>query len=323
MRRVGVVTATRADWGYLRPVCGAINASDALHGLLIACEVDHLGDTVPDAVVSGALPRGDSRRSMACAAGRALGGFALVLESLELDVVVVLGDRAEALAAALAAAYLGIEVCHIHGGDVTNNGPDDIARDCISRTATIHCAATPGAASRLHRMAVAGRVVCTGSPSLDELMSPPLDAALVRERYGITAGPLGLFSMHPDLGSKRSPAALMLEALHEAEKQCLDSWVAVHPNSDAGGSVMREVLYEHVRGGRSVRWSLVDQLSRDEWVTLMHEAHVMVGNSSAIRLEAPAIGLPTVEIGTRQEGRHMAEPLDRPAAPVIAGLLAS
>ena len=199
--RLLVVTGTRADFGLWLPVLEVANRTPGVEAQLLvtAMHLDRrFGSTVAEVRRAGhpiaaevpSTPAGDSRADMAVAIGEALRGMAPVLAGERPDWLLVLGDRGEQLAAALAALHSGVAVAHLHGGEVTRGVVDDTVRDLLTRIAHLHLVATAEAGARLSAMGEeAWRIHRVGAPGLDQLASEAAgDLAELQRRHGLPKG---------------------------------------------------------------------------------------------------------------------------------------
>lgn len=314
--RVAVVTGTRADWGLWTPVLDELAArGSAVEAGLIVMAMhldDRFGHTVDE--VRGArtpilgevasVPVEDSPGAMAASLGTALRDVAHILDAARPDWLLVLGDRGEQLAAALAAIHLEVAVAHLHGGERTLGAVDDTLRDLISRCAHLHLAATDAARRRLEASGEeAWRIRVTGAPGLDaiRMLAPrPPDAAL-RARYGLPqSGPYLLVLVHPETAALATPAADLGGAVLEAALETGLPIVAIWPNADAGGRAIGQAL----EVARPRLASLVPSVPHADYLSLMSGAALMVGNSSSALIEAPLLRVPAVAVGERQHGRE-------------------
>jgi UDP-hydrolysing UDP-N-acetyl-D-glucosamine 2-epimerase len=206
--------------------------------------------------------------------------------------LIVLGDRSETLAVCLAATCMRIPIAHIHGGDVTLGAIDDVCRNAISQLADIHFAATPEAARNLKRMNVRGEIHMTGSPAID---------LLLRKKRERIAGKHVLLGYHPETLSDVDPVAQAQEALSVALTQMPEggSVIFLGANPDAGGAQINEFM-RSVGGPVEVRTGM----GCEEYWDLLATCHCLVGNTSSGVIEAPALGVPFIEVGDRQKGRY-------------------
>jgi UDP-hydrolysing UDP-N-acetyl-D-glucosamine 2-epimerase len=314
VRRVAVVTGTRAEFGLLRPVMAAIADRADLELCVVAAGAHLIPPGESYREVKAAFPIAEivpmqvagrtGRLEDAQSLGRGIERFARAFERLRPDWVVVLGDRIEAFAAASAAAVGGIALAHVHGGDRAEGVADESMRHAISKLAHLHLAATPASAERLIRMGERPeRVHVTGSPALDDL---PLYPALDDAAFAELGRPTAVLLMHP-VGRlaevEEAAAAAALEAL-EGERV-----LALHPNHDPGREGTRRAM-EHAAASITLR----THLPRATFVGVLKRlaapapapapGGVLVGNSSAALIEAAALRLPAVDIGPRQAGRE-------------------
>lgn len=315
MKEIAVVTGTRAEYGILKPVLEAIKAEQELKLLLVVTGM-HLshefGYTVEEIEKDGfiisakveTLSNSDTPEAMAKSVGSGIIGLAQTWEQTRPDVVLVLGDRAEPLAAAIAGAYMNIPVAHIHGGDACIGGNiDDSNRYAITKFAHIHFPATKKSAERIIKMGEdEWRVHMVGSPALDAILNEPLlSSEVLAERFGLNLSqPLILLIQHPVTTQVDEAPKQMRETL-EAIVEIGHPTILIYPNSDAGGRRMIEVIREYERHPFIKTFK---NLPRREYLSLMKVASIMVGNSSSGIIDAPSFGLPAVNLGMRQEGRE-------------------
>jgi len=320
MRRIGVVTVARSDYGVCRPLLRAIAAADDLELVLIAggMHLDPaLGDTLGEILADGFVPAArvacspeeDTPAGLARAMGRGTAGFAAAYEGLGLDLLVVLGDRFEMHAAAVAALPFLIPVVQIAGGALTYGAIDDALRHSMTKLTSLHFVETEPYAARVVQMGEAPeRVHITGALGLDnvkqiELLAPDeLDRrfGLALEDYG---SPL-LVTFHPvtrDFANTRRDAEALLAAVDEISSAHGLPLVFTYPNADTQGRVIVELIEAFAAARPRVR--CVAHLGTQGYFSLMALAAAMAGNSSSGIIEAASFRLPVVDIGRRQKGR--------------------
>lgn len=313
MRKIAVVTGTRAEYGILYPVLKAIEAKQQLRLLLVVTGM-HLshefGYTVKEIEKDGfkiaarvdMLLSADTLGAMAKSIGLGIIEMAQTWEQLKPDIIMVLGDRVELLAATIAGAYMNIPIAHIHGGEGSGS-IDSLARHAITKFAHIHFPATKESADRIIKMGEdEWRVYVVGSPTIDYILNEPLiPAEALAQELGLDLSrPLILAVQHPVTTEVDKSPGQMRETLEAVVELGYPS-IVIYPNSDAGGRRMIEVIKEF-EGYPAIK--TFKSLPRREYLSLMKIASVMVGNSSSGIVEAPSFGLPVVNIGSRQEGRE-------------------
>lgn len=310
MRRLLVVTGSRADFGLWRPVLEAADRHPDFAARLLVTAM-HLeakfGGTLQEVRASGyeiaaevpCTPAADDPASMAAAVGRAVVDMAPVLDRERPDWLLVLGDRGEQLAAVIAAMHLPVPIAHVAGGDVTLGAIDDTVRDMITRASHLHLATTEAAAARLRRLGEESwRIRVVGSPGLDDLAQlAAAEPGPVLQRYRLPSdGPYLLLLQHPETRAARDPVADLDETLAATAELNIPR-IAILPNADAGGRAMIERL--QIEPDLPV----IASAPRRDFAVLLARAAALVGNSSAGLTEAPLLRVPAVDIGDRQAGR--------------------
>lgn len=314
-RRIGVVTVSRSDYGHLRPVLDGIRRASDLELVLFVAGM-HLapefGSTVGDIEADGVpiaervpmLEPGDSPEAIAASTGRGVEGFARAFARQRLNLVVVLGDRFEMLAAAVAALPFALPVAHIHGGEVSEGAMDNQIRHAITKLAHLHFASAEVHARRIAGMGEeAWRIHAVGAPGLDRIATTePLSRDVLTSELDLPLdGPWLLVTFHPVTLEYRETASHVEELLAALEKTD-GTLVVTYPNADTSGRLIIERLEEFAtRHPRRCR--LVRSLGERRYLSLLRHADVMIGNSSSGLIEAPSFGLPVVNVGARQRGR--------------------
>lgn len=312
-RRICYISGTRADFGLMQATLRRIHEDPRLELGIVATGM-HLsaahGHTLRDIEASG-LPllatvpvdmEPATGATMARNIGAMLAAFVPLLQQHRPDIVLLLGDRGEMLAGALAAIHLNIPVAHIHGGERSGT-VDEPVRHAISKLSHFHFAATAQARERLVRMGEAPEQVwVTGAPGLDGLreLASRSREELAREAGLDPARPVALLVFHPVLqeaASAGAQAGAVVDSLKRHGLQVL----ALLPNADAGSEAIRQLLARRRDAGDL---HLVTHFPRPDFVSWMAAADLMVGNSSAGIIEAASFGTPVVNIGLRQNLRE-------------------
>lgn len=305
-KKIVVVTGSRAEYGLLRPVMRAIRQQPACELLVIAAGSHLVGpqltyrDVKADFEIIDKVPMqvaGRTGRLADCeATGTGIARFARVFGFHAPDWIVVLGDRIEAFAAGAAASIGGFALAHIHGGDRAEGVADEAMRHALTKMAHLHFAATVASAERITRMGERpDRVHTVGSPAIDDLASFP---ALGDQEFAELGSPDRVVLMHPvgrEAEAEERCAASALEALEG------NRLLVLHPNFDPGrDGIVRAIT----TSGAPFRLHLERRVFVGLLRRLAAARGVLVGNSSAALIEAAALGLPAVDIGSRQAGRE-------------------
>ena len=314
MRTVGVVTVARSDWSLYLPILRLIEKRGDLRLRLFVTGM-HLsprfGRTVEQIESDGFVPAAlipslvdaDSPEAIATSMGRGTAGFADVLASMRPDLLLVLGDRFEMHAAALAALPFTIPVAHICGGDVTEGAIDDALRHSMTKLSHLHFVANEESGRRVRQLGEeTWRVHVTGDPAVDHALMTPLPSRTdTRARFGLPAGiPTLLVTYHPvtlEHDQTRTQIGNLLAALGPLDAQILFTY----PNADTAGRVIVEAMDAFVQ--RRGRAGIVMNAGRVGYLGLLATVDAMVGNSSSGLIEAPSFELPVVNVGIRQRGR--------------------
>lgn len=315
-RTVCVVTGSRAEYGLLSSTLRAIDADPALALQIIATGM-HLspefGQTVRQIEADGftvdarvdMLISADTEVAVTKSLGLGVIGFADAYERLAPDIVLVLGDRFEILAAAQAALLARIPLAHIHGGEVSEGAFDEAIRHAITKMAQWHFVAAEPYRKRVVQLGEAPeRVFNVGAPGLDYLwhqtwMSPP---ELAESLEFPLSSPLFLITYHPVTLSGKSPVGPMQELLGALEEFPQATLIFTYPNADTGGRALIQCIDDFV-GRHAERAKAFVSLGQKRYLNLMRQADLVLGNSSSGLTEAPALRRPTVNIGDRQKGR--------------------
>jgi UDP-hydrolysing UDP-N-acetyl-D-glucosamine 2-epimerase len=294
---IGLLTTGRHDLAYLTPIYEALEASGSP---VMWNDADPGNNLQVDA--TGAMQF--SARTMV--------RVGIQMQRDGVTRLVVLGDRAETLAACAAATCMRIPIAHIHGGDVTLGAIDNVCRNAISQLADMHFAATNEAYRNLLLMRVPGAVHMTGSPAID---------LLLRKKRERVPGKHVLLGFHPETLSNVDPISQINRALCRAW-ECLPEGghiIFLGANPDAGGKQINEHVAEVAKSDRNVE--IRTGLDCESYWDLLATCHCLVGNTSSGVIEAPALGVPFVEVGDRQKGRYRGSYGDGKATERIVAVL--
>ena len=315
-RTIAVVTGSRSEYALLKPVMERIRHEPAL-ALQVVTAGMHLDDafgrtesqiTDDGFALAGRVrmsPAGDAPSHMADAVGLGIRNFASEFDRLAPDIVLVLGDRTEAFAAAIAAALSGRVLAHIHGGDRTRGGFDESMRHAITKLAHLHFAATETSRRRIIAMGEREEYVWnTGAPGVDVLLNTPrLSRDQLAHELGLTLQPNFILCVQHPVSTQADLAAEQMRATLNALETLNTQTLLVYPNNDAGGRRMIAVIESYA----DHPWlHTFRSLPSPVYVSLLAECATLIGNSSSGIIEAPVLGTPVVNLGIRQDGRERA-----------------
>ncbi len=317
-RKIAVVTGSRAEYGILKPLLKILEADESIELSLIVTGLHLLkkfGETIGDIRREGIPIRSvvemydetdPTTRYHGLALARGIKGFTIELDMIDADMLVVLGDRLEPLAATLAAVFLRIPVIHVHGGDKTNSGTiDESIRHSISRFAHLHLVAIDEHKERLIQMGEEPwRIHVVGSMGLDTIVAKGvIKKEDISNRIGMQLDDQSLLVIfHPV--HHETNMGYQMNQIAEALKEIGLKSVIIYPNNDIGcEEIIKEI--EKLRGRKNIK--IIKSLPHDDYIDLMKHVAVMVGNSSSGIIEAASVKLPVVNIGTRQDSRARGE----------------
>lgn len=318
-RKICVFTGSRAEYGLLSKTMRRIQEDPALE-LQVLVSGAHLSDThgatwtaiaadgfTIDAKVEMDLSD-DTPLGLARATGQAVSDLAAALAGLAPDILVVLGDRYEAFAAAAAAMLLRLPIAHIHGGETTAGAIDEAIRHAITKMAHIHFAAAPLYGARIRQLGEAPEsIFVVGAPGLELIDDTAfLDAAALSAEIGFELGPdVFVITYHPETIERSDPGPAVDRLLEALDSFPRHQMVFTMANADIAGRVINERLRRYV-DRHPGRMFLTASLGLRRYMSLVRLARVVIGNSSSGVIEAPSLGIPAVNIGTRQKGRLQA-----------------
>jgi UDP-hydrolysing UDP-N-acetyl-D-glucosamine 2-epimerase len=316
--RVAVFTGTRAEYGLLAPLLRIVQQHDdlELHLIVSGTHLSHLhGHTidyilddgfVPDARLESVLAS-DTAQSVCKALALTVMDVGAELDRSQCDYLVVLGDRFEALAAATAAVVHGVSVVHLHGGEASEGAIDERFRNAITKLADLHFVAGEDFARRVRQMGEpADRVFVCGPAVQDVLASlTTLSRAEIELQLGARFKPLSaLVVYHPATAASEDPTSAFQSIMDGVLQAGVELVFASLPNADQrSAEIARAIESNAAADDRVVAFSSIGQAA---YLSLLRECSLIVGNSSSGIIEAPLLGTPTVNVGSRQDGRPRA-----------------
>lgn len=319
-RKVCVVVFSRANYGRIKSVLKAIRehpalelqliagASTLLHRFGNAIEVMR-ADGFPEDAKVYIIIEGENPTTMAKSTGLAIVELATIFENFKPDVVLTIADRFETLATAIAASYMNIPLAHTQGGEVTGS-IDESVRHAITRLAHIHFPATELSMERLIRMGEdPSTIYLTGCPSIDIIANCELAKDDFFSRYGGVGAPIDkdkpyiVVLQHPVTTEYEETFRQInetIKAISELKMQTIWLW----PNVDAGSDDISKALRMFREKEKPDYVHFYRNFSVEDYACLINHCACLVGNSSSALREGSFLGVPAVNIGTRQNGRE-------------------
>jgi GDP/UDP-N,N'-diacetylbacillosamine 2-epimerase (hydrolysing) len=315
-RKIIYVSGTRADYGLMREVLKKLNSAEDIE-LSLCVTGMHLsslyGNTVKEIEadffkICGIIPvdvEQSTHESMAQSIGHEILGMTEIFKREQPDLILLLGDRGEMLAAAITAVHLNIPIVHLHGGERSGT-VDEMIRHAISKLSHYHFVSTDASKERLIKMGEREDTISViGAPGLDEINQY---RASSREQ----------FYHHFKLDSKKKTALLIYHPVVQEYKDIKLQFLNVmqaaltaglqvlclEPNSDAGGQLIREALHEYDNRSDVI---IIKHLERSDYINCLANSDLMLGNSSSGIIEAASFNLLVVNVGSRQNLREFSD----------------
>ncbi|KKQ57698.1 MAG: UDP-N-acetylglucosamine 2-epimerase [Parcubacteria group bacterium GW2011_GWA2_38_13] len=314
-RKILFITERRADYSRIKPIMKAVQESKKLQLQLVATGMHllkYFGETKKvirkdGFTVDATIPifnekDGNDGASMVKAMGRALVGMADVLKKLKPDIIFAGFDLGANFAAAIAGMHMNIHVSHIQGGEVSGT-VDEVIRHAITKFSHIHFAATEKSKKRIIRLGEDPKYVFNvGSPSLDTILkTPQVSKKIIFKKYSLDPKKKTIILIqHPvttEVNDVEKQISITIKAIKKVIKKHNMQALAIYSNNDAGGKkIVKRLCSSGIR--------VLPHIIFEDFLKILKNSDVLVGNSSSGIHEAPSFGLPTVNIGTRQQLRE-------------------
>lgn len=319
MKKVCVITATRAEYGLLKPLMQLIKESDQLQLQIIATgahlspefgltykNIENDGFVIDEKVEI--LLSSDTPASIAKTMGIAMIGMADVFTRLKTDLVVILGDRYEMLSVASAATIFKIPIAHLHGGEITEGAYDDAIRHSITKMSHLHFTSTEEYKKRVIQMGENPQnVFNVGAIGLDNIrdlkllskeeLEADLDIKFKKYNFQVT--------FHPETLGNLSSQEQFQNLLNVVVKQDDSFFIFTKANADTDGRIINQMIDDFVKKNPAIAKAF-NSLGTLRFLSVVKICDAIVGNSSSGILEAPSLFTPTINIGDRQKGRNQA-----------------
>ena len=314
-KTVAVLTATRAEYGLLRPVINQLCGIDDFDVKIVVTgmhlsqrfgltyqEIEQDGYSIDEKIEI--LSQNDSPETVSMAMGKAMIGFGQYFEKLKPDLIVALGDRYEALAVCCAAMNSNIPIAHIYGGELTQGAIDDAFRHSITKMSHLHFTSLPEYRKRVIQLGEApDRVFTVGSLGVENIRNTEfIGKEELTKWLGITnEKAYAVVTFHPEtLGNNdvRDQFASLADALNRHPEY---QYIITKANADPSGDVINEMIDELAVKNSGIK--AFASLGTQRYLSALKYAEMVIGNSSSGILEAPSFGIPTINIGSRQKGR--------------------
>ncbi len=309
-KKIVFLSGTRADFGKIKPLITVLEKSNSydVHVFVTGIHLmDKYGKTLIEIEKCGfsniyTYSNHTEENTMDLTLSKTIHGFSSYIKNLAPHLIVVHGDRVEALAGAICGSLNNIRVAHIEGGEVSGT-IDELIRHSVSKMSHIHYVSNEAAKNRLIQMGeLESSIYTIGSPDIDIMFSDNLpDLSLVKRYYEIDFDSFAIVMFHPvttEFNDMAKYAKQFVDAL--LLKSNKDNYVVIYPNNDMGS---KSIFNEFERFKNNKRFKVFPSLRFEYFLSLLKSATYIIGNSSAGIREAPYYGVPTVNIGSRQNNR--------------------
>ena len=311
-KKIVFLTGTRADFGKIKPLIQILQGHEVFETYIFvtgmhmnykygytAKEIDKCGFQNIFQFINH-----EDTAHMDKTLAKTIEGFSYYINELQPDLIVVHGDRVEAMAGAIVGSLNNILVAHIEGGELSGT-IDELIRHAVSKMSHLHLVANDEAAKRLEQLGeIKESIFVIGSPDLDVMTSDSLPSIeKAKKYYEIPFDSYAILMFHPvttELETLEADVTALLDAVLESG----ENYVVIYPNNDSGSDVVLNA-YKHFENHEKFR--VFPSLRFEKFLTLMKHARFMIGNSSAGIREAPFYGLPSINVGNRQKNRSNAK----------------
>lgn len=318
-KKISVLTATRAEYGLLKPIIAKLNAAEEFDVRIVVTgahlspefgltyrEIERDGFIIDEKIEM--LLSSDTPSSVTKSMGLAMIGFADYFEKFKPDLLIVLGDRYETLAVVIAAANQRIPVAHLYGGETTQGAIDESIRHAITKFSYLHFTSTEEYRRRVIQLGEEPeRVFNVGAIGIENILNEKL---MSKEELGkelnidLKKRPYAMVTFHP-VTLEENSAEKQIRALLEACREYGDiNFIFTKANADEQGRVINRIIDEYAIKYENM--AAFTSLGTVKYLSALKYCSIVIGNSSSGLMEAPVFGIPTVNIGDRQKGRIQA-----------------
>ncbi|VDN48546.1 GDP/UDP-N,N'-diacetylbacillosamine 2-epimerase [Petrocella atlantisensis] len=315
---ISILTTTRADYGLLKPIILKLKLVEAFD-IRVVVTGTHLstefGSTKNELYEDGIivdqeieiLDDGDSALSVTNTMGNALIKFGKYFNHIKPDMLIILGDRYETLAIAIAAMNQRILIAHLYGGELTEGAIDDSIRHAITKLSYLHFTSTEAYRKRVIQLGEAPeRVFCVGGMGVENAkhVLTMTKRELENSLDFLLDQPFAVVTFHPETLQDHKAKEYFTEVLSALEKHKDMKYIITKANADAEGRIINQMIDDFAMNSRNC--IAVASLGTRRYLSALKYASMVIGNSSSGLLEVPSFGIPTINIGQRQKGRIQA-----------------
>ncbi len=334
MKRICILTATRAEYGLLKPIIKKLMMVQEFDVRVVATgahlssefgltykEIENDGIRIDEKIEI--LLSSDTPTAISKSMGLAMISFSDYFEKLKPDMLIVLGDRYETLAVSMAAMNQRIPIAHLYGGEITEGAIDDVIRHAITKLSYLHFTSTEEYRKRVIQLGEnPERVFCVGAIGIENILNEKLYSKneLEESLQCKLEQPLAVVTFHPVTLENNSSEQQVTELFRAITHYPKMKFIITKANADTNGRVINQLIDEFVKKNENtIAFSSLGSL---RYLSLLKYCNMVIGNSSSGILEAPSFRIPTVNIGDRQKGRLQADSIIN-CEPVEAQIIAA
>ncbi len=308
IKKIVFLTGTRADFGKIKSLLQILQKKEAFEPYIFVTGMHLLheyGYTLIEVEKSGfknisTFKNFTHETTMDLTLAKTIEGFSEYIKKINPDLIVVHGDRVEALAGAIVGSLNNVLVAHIEGGEISGT-IDELIRHSVSKLSHIHFVSNKEAEKRLLQMGeIPDSIFVIGSPDIDVMFSKNLpNIVKVKSYYEIPFKNYAVAMFHPvttEVTKIKEYAKNFVEALIKSKKQ----YVVIYPNNDLGSN---SIIQAYGKLKENPNFRVLPSLRFEYFLTLLEKSAFIIGNSSAGIRETPYYGVPTINVGTRQKNR--------------------
>jgi UDP-N-acetylglucosamine 2-epimerase (hydrolysing) len=307
-KKILFISGTRADYGKIKPLAKILDkykkfrVSFAVTGMHLSKIHGYTYFQIKKDFKKNKIFKFDNfSESMDLSLSRSIKGFNRIISNFTPDVIIIHGDRVEALAASIVAHLNKILCCHIEGGEISGT-VDDSMRHAISKMANIHFVSNEKARRVLIQLGEIKRnIYIIGSPEVDVMMGNDLpDLKIVKEKYNINFEKYAIICFHPDINEKKKILLKYINRIMEAVKNSKNNFLIIYPNNDLNFKTILS-CYKKYKNTKNIRF--IPSIRFEYYLSLLKNSLAIIGNSSSGVREAPVYKIKSINIGHRQNRR--------------------
>jgi GDP/UDP-N,N'-diacetylbacillosamine 2-epimerase (hydrolysing) len=313
-KKISITTGTRAEYGMLRSLIYEINQNKKFE-LLLVVTGSHLsknhGMTIKEIINDGFKisskininPKGDKSFDSTISMGKAVIEFAKFFKKSKPDFNIILGDRYEMFASAIASYQMNIPNVHIHGGD-KSGGLDEYTRHAITKISNIHFTATKKSSQRIKKMGERSEnIFHTGSLSIDEILNDNITKKQeLEKKYNVELSQDNILLVQHPVTTENKNVEKQISQTLQAILKIKKNTIIIGPNLDIGNKLIQEKIKKVSKNNHMIQ--VYDNIPRQDFLGFLKNCKVLVGNSSSGIIEASLFKIPVVNIGIRQKNRE-------------------